>query len=60
MKHSELNRLAIKVGAEFLYQDGSSHRFYKFNGQIFAIPMHGSKEVPTGTCNKILKILGRK
>jgi len=25
------------------------------NGKKIIIPFHGSKEVPTGTCNKILK-----
>jgi len=59
MKSRELNRKAIKAGAKFLYQDASSHRYYEFNGALLCIPYHGAKEVPTGTCNKILKIIGK-
>jgi predicted RNA binding protein YcfA (HicA-like mRNA interferase family) len=36
-------------------QDGTSHRHYEKNGKILIIPFHGAKEVPTGTCNKILR-----
>ena len=60
MKSSELNRIAVRAGWTFLYQDKSSHRFYEKEGKIVCIPFHGSKEVPTGTCNKILKALGLK
>jgi predicted RNA binding protein YcfA (HicA-like mRNA interferase family) len=55
MKSRELNRLAVKEGWKFIYQDATSHRFYEKNGKVIGIPYHGAKEVPTGTCNKILK-----
>ncbi|GAB6010521.1 type II toxin-antitoxin system HicA family toxin [Viscerimonas tarda] len=58
MKSSELNRKAVKAGAKLLYQDGTSHRVYEKDGKIIIIPYHGSKEVPKGTCNSILKELG--
>jgi mRNA interferase HicA len=60
MKSSELNRKAVQAGWKLLYQDGSSHRYYEKDGKVVCIPFHGSKEVPTGTCNKILKELGLK
>ncbi|MDR0667836.1 MAG: type II toxin-antitoxin system HicA family toxin [Prevotellaceae bacterium] len=41
-------------------QDSTSHRDYEKHGIILRIPYHGSKEVPTGTCKKILKALGVK
>jgi predicted RNA binding protein YcfA (HicA-like mRNA interferase family) len=60
MKSSELNRKAVQAGWKFLYQDGTSHRYYEKEGKVICIPFHGSKEVSTGTCNKILKELGLK
>jgi predicted RNA binding protein YcfA (HicA-like mRNA interferase family) len=57
MKSRELDRRVIQAEAEFLYQDASSHKYYRFNGIVFNVPYHGAKEVPTGTCNKILKII---
>ena len=60
MKSSELHRKAMKAGWKLLYQDASSHCFYEKNGKIVCIPFHGSKEMPTGTCMKILKELGLK
>ena len=56
MKCAELVRKAEKAGWRFLEQNGS-HRLYEKDGNIICIPFHGSKEVPTGTCNKILKEL---
>jgi predicted RNA binding protein YcfA (HicA-like mRNA interferase family) len=60
MKSTELHRKAVKLGWELLYQEGTSHRYYGRNGEIVCIPYHGAKEVPTGTCNKILKAIGAK
>jgi mRNA interferase HicA len=60
MKSSELNRKAVQAGWTLLHQDGSSHRYYGKDGKVICIPFHGSKEVPAGTCNKILKELGLK
>ena len=57
MKSSELDRKARRAGAKFLYQDASSHKYYMLNGKVFGIPFHGSKEVPSGTCKTILKII---
>jgi predicted RNA binding protein YcfA (HicA-like mRNA interferase family) len=57
MKSRELDRKVIQAGAEFLYQDAGSHKYYRLNGIVFSVPYHGAKEVPTGTCNKILKII---
>ena len=57
MKSSELDRRVRRAGAKFLYQDASSHRYYELNGNIFGVPYHGAKEVPTGTCKDILKII---
>jgi mRNA interferase HicA len=57
MKSSELIRIAQKKGWKLSSQDGTSHREYEKNGQSIIIPFHGSKEVPTGTCSKLLKII---
>jgi len=59
MKSSELIRIAERYGWELSKQDGSSHREYKKNGRKIIIPFHGAKEVPTGTCKAILKIIKR-
>jgi predicted RNA binding protein YcfA (HicA-like mRNA interferase family) len=53
MKSRELDRRVQRAGAKFLYQDGSSHKYYEFNGVVFSVPYHGAKEVPTKTCQKI-------
>jgi predicted RNA binding protein YcfA (HicA-like mRNA interferase family) len=57
MKSSELIRIAIRSGWTLSGQDSTSHRAYEKNGKILIIPFHGSKEVPTGTCSKILKTI---
>jgi len=57
MKSSELDRKVRQAGAIFLYQDASSHKYYEYKGVVFSVPYHGAKEVPTGTCCKILKII---
>ncbi|MDR1716533.1 MAG: type II toxin-antitoxin system HicA family toxin [Prevotella sp.] len=57
MKSRELNRLAVKSGWKFISQDATSHRTYEKDGKFLIIPYHGAKEVPTGTCNKILKTI---
>jgi len=57
MKYSELVKIAKQYGWNFVQQDGTSHRVYMKNGERLIIPFHGSKEVPTGTCSKILKII---
>lgn len=60
MKSTELNRKALKMGWIFVRQDGTSHRIYEKSGVEISIPYHGAKEVPTGTCLKILKELRSK
>jgi len=57
MKTSELDRRVRQAGAKFIYQDASSHKYYRLNGYFFCVPYHGAKEVPTGTCRRILKII---
>jgi len=57
VKSTELHRIAVKYGWVLIRQDGTSHRIYEKNGEILVIPYHGAKEVPTGTCNKILKTI---
>jgi hypothetical protein len=43
MKLRELDRRVKQAGAEFLYQDGSSHRYYKFNGVEILKIIKGAK-----------------
>jgi predicted RNA binding protein YcfA (HicA-like mRNA interferase family) len=57
MKSRELDKKVRQSGARFLYQDASSHKYYEYNGVVFSVPYHDAKEVPTGTCRKILKII---
>ena len=57
MKSRELDKKVQQSRAKFLYQDASSHKYYELNGIVFSVPYHGAKEVPTGTCNRILKII---
>jgi mRNA interferase HicA len=57
VKSSELIRIAQKNGWRLSNQDGTSHREYEKNGKTIIIPFHGSKEVPTGTCSKLLKLI---
>jgi len=59
MKSSELIRIAQEYGWKLSKQDGTSHREYEKNGRKIIIPYHGAKEVPTGTCKTILKIIKR-
>ncbi len=41
-------------------QRTGKHAVYERGGVIIPVPNHSSKEVPTGTCNKILKMAGLK
>ena len=60
MKSSELVRIAVRYGWKLTNQDGTSHREYEKEGKSVVIPFHGAKEVPTGLCIKILKIIKNK
>ena len=61
MKFSELVRILEKNGYSIIKEKGSI-RYYNKPGQkkFMRIDYHGSKEVPTGTCNFILKSAGLK
>jgi len=59
MKFNELARLLEENGFKMLKQKGSI-RYYTKPGwvRLICIDFHGSKEVPTGTCNAILQAAG--
>lgn len=61
MKFSELVRLLERNGFELVKEKGSI-RYYGKPGldKLIRIDYHGSKEVPSGTCNAILKAAGLK
>ncbi|MBE0481243.1 MAG: type II toxin-antitoxin system HicA family toxin [Dehalococcoidia bacterium] len=61
MKFSELVRLLERNGFELIREKGSI-RYYARPGidKLIRIDYHGSKEVPTGTCEAILKAAGLK
>ena len=61
MKFSELVRLLGKSGFELIREKGSI-RYYAKDGwpRLIRIDYHGSREVPTGTCEAILKAAGLK
>jgi len=56
LKFSELARILEKNGY-FIIKEKGSIRYYSKSGcnKLIRIDYHGSKEVPTGTCNFILK-----
>ena len=61
MKFSELVRLLEKNGFKIVKGKGSI-RYYGKPGwdKLIRVDYHGSKEVPTGTCQVILKAAGIK
>lgn len=61
MKVSELIKQLKKNGC-YLLEHGKEHdKWYsEKTGKAFMIPRHGSKEIPTGTANRILKDAGMK
>ncbi len=61
MKFSELVRLLEKNGFKIIKEKGSI-RYYGKPGweKLIRVDYHGSKEVPTGTCQAILKAAGLK
>jgi len=61
MKFSELVRLLEASGFKIVKHKGSI-RYYRKAGwdRLIRVDYHGSKEVPTGTCNAILKAAGIK
>jgi len=61
LKFSELVRLLEKNGFKIVKEKGSI-RYYGKQGwdKLIRVDYHGSKEVPTGTSNSILKAAGIK
>ena len=61
MKFSELVKLLGENGFKIVKQKGSI-RYYGKDGwdKLIRVDYHGSKEVPTGTGNAILKAAGIK
>ena len=61
MKFTELIRLLEKNGFKLFKQKGSI-RYYRKSGwdRLIRVDYHGAKEVPTGTCQAILKAAGIK
>jgi predicted RNA binding protein YcfA (HicA-like mRNA interferase family) len=61
MKFSELVRLLEQAGFTLVREKGSI-RYYGKPGmpRLIRVDYHGAKEVPTGTCNAILKAAGLK
>ena len=61
MKFSELVKLLGENGFKIVKQKGSM-RYYGKDGwdKLIRVDYHGSKEVPTGTGNAILKAAGIK
>ncbi len=61
MKFSELVRLLERTGFELIKEKGSV-RYYGKEGlnKLIRVDYHGSREIPTGTCDAILKAAGLK
>lgn len=61
MKFSELVRLLEQNGFKIVKEKGSI-RYYGKPGwdKLIRVDYHGAKEIPTGTCNAILKAAGLK
>lgn len=59
MKVSELKKLLRKCGCKIV-RHGSSHDIWysKKTGKTFSVPRHNSKEVATGTYDRIKKDAG--
>ncbi len=59
MKFSELVRLLERNGFKLVKEKGAI-RYYSKPGidRLIRIDYHGTKEVPTGTCQAILKAAG--
>jgi len=61
VKFSELVRLLERNGFEIIKEKGSV-RYYGKEGlnKLIRLDYHGSREIPTGTCEAILKAAGLK
>ncbi len=61
MKFSELVRLLEENGFRIAKEKGSIRYYIKAGcNNLVRVDYHGTKEVPTGTCNSILKAAGIK
>ena len=61
MKFSELARMLEHSGFELVKEKGSIRYYAKLGlDRLIRIDYHGAKEVPTGTCQAILKAAGLK
>ncbi|MBQ1348637.1 MAG: type II toxin-antitoxin system HicA family toxin [Blautia sp.] len=61
MTTSELKRMLKAGGCYFLKVGGEHETWYcPKTGKKIRVPRHQSKEIPTGTANKILKDAGLK
>jgi predicted RNA binding protein YcfA (HicA-like mRNA interferase family) len=55
MKGKELIKLFLKNGWELNRINGSHHIMVKDNERSVPIPVHGSKDIPKGLLQKLLK-----
>ena len=61
MKTSELVKILKKSSCYFVEHGKEHDKWHSdITGKDFRIPRHGSKEIPTGTANRILKDAGVK
>ncbi len=61
MRFSELVRLLERNGFELIKEKGSIRYYAKLGvDRLIRIDYHGSREVPAGTCNAVLKAAGLK
>jgi predicted RNA binding protein YcfA (HicA-like mRNA interferase family) len=61
MKFSELVRLLERNGFRLVREKGSIRYYGKPElNRLIRLDYHGAKEVPTGTCDAILKAAGLK
>lgn len=61
MKFSELVRLLEQNGFKLVKEKGSIRYYAKLGvDKLIRVDYHGSREVPTGTCEAILKASGLK
>ncbi|HBC75550.1 MAG: hypothetical protein A2008_05800 [Candidatus Wallbacteria bacterium GWC2_49_35] len=61
MKFSELVKLLLQNGFILIKEKGSVRYYHKPGcSNLIRVDYHGSKEIPTGTCNAILKAAGLK
>lgn len=61
MKTSELKRILRKAGCRKTLE-GANHElwFSPATGKTFPVPRHNTREIPTGTAERILKDAGLK